>query len=130
MGGIVHFEIPAEDSERANNFYQGAFGWTLNYLPELDYTIALTTPSDEQTGMPNSPGVINGALMSRTPDLQTPVLTVDVEDIDAALAQIESAGGSVHKGKDAVPGMGWYAYFKDTEGNILGLWQLDNSAGK
>lgn len=130
MGGVVHFEIPAEDSERANNFYQGAFGWTLNPMPEMDYTIAMTTPSDEQTGMPKEPGAINGALFTRSPELQTPVLTVDVEDIDAALSQIESVGGSVHKGKDAVPGMGWYAYFKDTEGNILGLWQTDESAGK
>ena len=52
-----------------------------------------------------------------------------MEDVDAALAQVESAGGSVAQAKDAVPGMGWYAYFKDTEGNILGLWQTDSSAG-
>jgi predicted enzyme related to lactoylglutathione lyase len=61
--------------------------------------------------------------------LKTPIITVDVEDIEASLGQIESAGGSVVKGKDAVPGMGYYAYFKDTEGNILGLWQTDSSAG-
>ncbi|MEW1820069.1 VOC family protein [Arthrobacter sp. NPDC080031] len=129
MAGVVHFEIPADDKERANTFYQGAFGWTLNPMQEMDYTIAITTPSDPQTGMPSAPGAINGALFPRSEELKTPVITVDVEDIEASLGQIESAGGSVVKGKDAVPGMGYYAYFKDTEGNILGLWQTDSSAG-
>ncbi|WP_026554953.1 VOC family protein [Arthrobacter sp. 35W] len=123
MAAVVHFEIPADDQGRANNFYEGAFGWRLNAMPEMDYTIAITTPSDEQTGMPSAPGAINGALFPRTGELKTPIITVDVEDIDAALAQIESLGGTVVKPKDSVPGMGFYAYFKDTEGNILGLWE-------
>jgi predicted enzyme related to lactoylglutathione lyase len=125
----VHFEIPADDKERANTFYQSAFGWTLTPMQEMDYTIAITTPSDEQTGMPSAPGAINGALFPRTDNLKTPIITIDVEDVDAALAQVESAGGSVAQAKDAVPGMGYYAYFNDTEGNIMGLWQTDSSAG-
>jgi uncharacterized protein len=129
MAGVVHFEIPADDKERANAFYKGAFGWHLSPMQEMDYTIAITTPSDEQTGMPTAPGAINGALFPRTDDLRTPIITIDVEDIDAALAQVESAGGSVAQAKDAVPGMGYFAYFKDTEGNIMGLWQTDSSAG-
>jgi predicted enzyme related to lactoylglutathione lyase len=79
--------------------------------------------------MPTAPGAINGALFPRTDNLRTPIITIDVEDMDAALAQVESAGGSVAQAKDAVPGMGYYAYFKDTEGNIMGLWQTDSSAG-
>lgn len=129
MAGVVHFEIPTDDKERANTFYQSAFGWNLNPMQEMDYTIAITTPSDEQTGLPNAPGAINGALFPRTDNLRTPVLTIDVEDLDAALAQVESAGGSVAQAKDAVPGMGYFAYFKDTEGNLLGLWQTDSTAG-
>ena len=129
MAGVVHFEIPADDKERANAFYESAFGWNLSPMQEMDYTIAITTPSDEQTGMPSAPGAINGALFPRTDNLRTPIITIDVEDMDAALAQVESAGGSVAQAKDAVPGMGYYAYFKDTEGNIMGLWQTDSSAG-
>jgi predicted enzyme related to lactoylglutathione lyase len=125
----VHFEIPADDKERANGFYQSAFGWNLSPMQGMDYTIAITTPSDQQTGMPTAPGAINGALFPRTDNLRTPIITIDVEDMDAALAQVESAGGSVAQAKDAVPGMGYYAYFKDTEGNIMGLWQTDSSAG-
>ena len=129
MAGVVHFEIPADDKDRANTFYQSAFGWTLTPMQDMDYTIAITTPSDEQTGMPSAPGAINGALFPRTDSLKTPIITIDVEDVDAALAQVESAGGSVAQAKDAVPGMGYYAYFNDTEGNIMGLWQTDSSAG-
>ena len=129
MAGVVHFEIPADDNQRANTFYESAFGWTLTPMQEMDYTIAITTPSDEQTGMPSAPGAINGALFPRTENLKTPIITIDVEDVDAALRQIESAGGSVAQAKDAVPGMGYYAYFKDTEGNLMGLWQTDSSAG-
>jgi predicted enzyme related to lactoylglutathione lyase len=129
VAGVVHFEIPADDKERANGFYQSAFGWNLSPMQGMDYTIAITTPSDQQTGMPSAPGAINGALFPRTDNLRTPIITIDVEDMDAALAQVESAGGSVAQAKDAVPGMGYYAYFKDTEGNIMGLWQTDSSAG-
>lgn len=129
MAAVVHFEIPAEDKERANTFYQNTFGWNLAPMQGMDYTIAITTPSDEQTGMPSTPGAINGALFPRTDDLKTPIITIDVEDLDGALSQVESAGGSVVQGKDAVPGMGWYAYFRDTEGNIMGLWQTDSAAG-
>ncbi|MFP3675203.1 VOC family protein, partial [Bacillus sp. SIMBA_031] len=72
---------------------------------------------------------INGALFPRTDNLKTPILTIDVDDVDAALGQVETSGGSVVQGKETIPGMGYYAYFKDTEGNILGVWQSDESAG-
>ena len=85
MAAIVHFEIPTEDTERANNFYRTTFGWNLSPMQGMDYTIALTAPSDEQTGTPKEPGAINGALFPRTDALKTPVLTIDVDDIDAAL---------------------------------------------
>jgi predicted enzyme related to lactoylglutathione lyase len=123
MAGIVHFEIPADDQERARNFYKSAFDWQINPMPEMNYNIVITTPSDEKTGMPTQPGAINGGMMARAGELTTPVITVDVESIDTALAEIERLGGSVVKPKDAIPGMGFYAYFKDTEGNVLGLWE-------
>jgi predicted enzyme related to lactoylglutathione lyase len=123
MAGIVHFEIPADDQGRATEFYKAAFDWTINAMPQMDYNVVTTTPTDEKTGMPKTPGAINGGLFAREGELKTPIITVDVEDIDASLAQIESLGGAVVKPKDAIPGMGYYAYFKDTEGNVLGLWQ-------
>ncbi|MCA4132926.1 VOC family protein [Arthrobacter sp. M4] len=129
MGGIVHFEIPADDQERARGFYQQAFGWNINPIPEMDYSAVTTTPADEKTGAPLQPGAINGGMMARSGELTTPIITVDVEDINAALGAIGELGGSTVQERGAVPGMGYFAYFKDTEGNILGLWQTDPSAG-
>lgn len=128
MGGIVHFEIPTDDEERARSFYREAFGWRIDPMPELNYNVVVTTPMDENTGAPLEPGAINGGMMARDGQLTSPVITVDVEDIDSALGRIAELGGSTVKSKGAVPGMGYFAYFKDTEGNILGLWQTDPTA--
>ncbi len=120
-GGVVHFELPADDQNRAREFYSSVFGWDFQVMPEMEYSLAMTTPMDEQ-GRPAVSGSINGGLFRRG-DLTAPVVTVDVDDIDEALAQIAARGGAVHRGKMEVPGSGWNAYFTDTEGNIVGLWQ-------
>ena len=121
-GGVVHFEIPADDENRAREFYSSIFGWEFQVLPEMDYSLAMTTPLDEQ-GRPTVPGSINGGLFKRGEGLTAPVVTVDVDDIDAALERIAALGGSTLREKMQVGGMGWNAYFKDSEGNIVGLWQ-------
>ena len=123
MRKIVHFEIPADDEDRARTFYREAFGWQLQEMPELQYTIVMTTPVDQQTQLPTEPGAINGGLMKRSSDTPSPVLTVDVESIDDSLKQIEAGGGSTVKPRTEIPGMGAFAYFKDTEGNVMGLWE-------
>ena len=122
MSGVVHFEIPADDQGRAREFYGAAFDWRLDVLPELRYTNVVTTPVDEQTQQPVEPGAINGGMFERTSDLAHPIITVDVDDIDASLDRIASLGGSVVQAKTAIPGIGYYGYFRDTEGNVLGLW--------
>ncbi|MET9275709.1 VOC family protein [Kribbella sp. NPDC003557] len=121
-GRIVHFEVPYDDGERARVFYREAFGWNLMEMPELSYTMASTGPVDEQ-GMPAEPGFINGGMFQRTEDLTRPMLTIDVPDIDAAWKTIESLGGERVGEKLPVGDMGFAAYFKDPEGNTLGLWQ-------
>jgi uncharacterized protein len=123
MGKVVHFEIPADDDARAREFYGAVFGWQLQEMPELDYTIAMTTPVDQQTQIPLEPGAINGGLMRRTAETPVPVVTVDVESIDTSLKEIEAAGGSTVRERTEIPGMGAFAYFKDTEGNVVGLWE-------
>lgn len=127
-GGVVHFELPADDENRAREFYTSVFGWGFQVMPEMDYSLAMTTPMGDD-GRPAVAGSINGGLFRRS-DLTTPVVTVDVEDIDDALRQIVALGGSVHREKMEVPGMGWNAYFKDTEGNVVGLWQNVPDAGE
>jgi uncharacterized protein len=125
MRKVVHFEIPAEDVGRAKDFYGSVFGWQLNTMQMGDgeYTIVMTTPVDQQTQMPTEPGAINGGMMQRDERIPSPVITVDVEAIDDALKEIESRGGSTVTPRTAIPGMGAFAYFKDPEGNVLGLWE-------
>jgi predicted enzyme related to lactoylglutathione lyase len=121
-GGVVHFEIPADDVNRAQEFYQEAFGWSLNPIPEVNYTMVGTTPTNEQ-GMPTDPGAINGGMLKREPPVTSPVITIDVEDIDKVLEKIGTLGGSTVQPKQPVMDMGFAAYFKDSEGNLMGLWQ-------
>ena len=120
---VVHFEIPADDFERAQKFYTDAFGWQLQHMPELQYTMVMTTESDEQ-GMPKTPGSINGGMGKRqSPTSEHPTVTIGVEDIDKAFEAITAAGGSALGEKMPVADMGWAAYFNDSEGNVVGLWQ-------
>ncbi|EMY33833.1 glyoxalase/bleomycin resistance protein/dioxygenase [Arthrobacter crystallopoietes BAB-32] len=122
-GRVVHFEIPADHEERAREFYRSAFGWNITPMPEVKYNMVMTTPSDDQ-GMPKEPGSINGGLFRREGGQVTgPVVTIDVEDIDAALEKIRSLGGETVEAKMPVMDMGFAAYFRDTEGNVVGLWQ-------
>jgi predicted enzyme related to lactoylglutathione lyase len=125
MGKVVHFEIPADDVARAKEFYGAIFGWQLQDMASegMDYTILMTTPVDQQTQLPTEPGAINGGMMKRTAETPSPVITIDVDSIDDALKQVEAGGGSVMSPRSEIPGMGAFAYFKDTEGNVLGLWE-------
>ena len=89
----------------------------------MDYTLVETVPVDQKTQLPLEPGAINGGLMKRTAETPAPVLTVDVESIDISLKEIEAAGGSTVQPRTEIPGMGAFAYFKDSEGNVVGLWE-------
>ena len=119
---VVHFEIPADDVGRAQGFYRDAFGWEVNEMPEMSYTTLGTTPTGEN-GMPSEPGAINGGMFAREDDIATPVITIDVDDIDASLGTIEQLGGKTVRAREAVGDMGFAAYFTDSEGNLMGLWQ-------
>jgi len=127
MSKVVHFELPVDDLERAKEFYGSTIGWQLQTMPmgESDYTIVMTTPVDEKTQMPTEPGAINGGMMIRSATTSAPVITIAVEAIDDSLKQIEAAGGNVVQARTPIPGMGAFAYFEDTEGNVMGLWEND-----
>lgn len=127
-GRVVHFELPTDDAERAQAFYREAFDWTITPILELNYAIAGTTPSDEN-GMPTEPGAINGGMLPRQEPVTGPTITIEVDDIEHALARIEQLGGKVARGKFAVGSMGFAAYFSDSEGNLVGLWENAEPAG-
>jgi predicted enzyme related to lactoylglutathione lyase len=117
-GRVVHFEIPFEDGDRARSFYEGAFGWRMTPLPDMGYTLVMTGPTPEQ-GPPSEPGFINGD--DGRDSVRVAGRTVDVEDIDGALESIEKLGGTTVIAKQTVGDMGFTAYFKDPEGNLIGF---------
>jgi uncharacterized protein len=136
---IVHFEIPADNPERAAKFYRELFGWDIkrfegssegmDYRPEnFEYWMVNTVPTDAQ-GRPTEPGV-NGGLMRRMFPNQAPVNYVSVESVDDFVRKAERLGAKVLMGKSPVPGMGWFAQLTDTEGNVFAVWELDPSAGQ
>jgi hypothetical protein len=124
MDKVVHFEILADDVARAKEFYGSIFGWGLmDYdMGTGTYTIVQTVDVDESQ-MPKEPGAINGGMMQRSPAAPTPIITIEVDAIDEAAARIEEAGGSMVTPRTEVSNMGWFAYFKDSEGNTMGLWE-------
>lgn len=128
MNRPVHFEIHAGDPERAEQFYGALFGWKFRKMDmgPMPYWII-------QTGEEGTPG-IDGGMMPRQGELDGEaviawVCTVDVEDVDAKVVRVQELGGTMAVPKFAVPGMGWVAYCKDTEGNIFGMWEADEAAG-
>ncbi len=121
-GRVVHFEIPFDDGDRARTFYAEAFGWEIAELPEGHYAMAQTGPTDGN-GVPTGVGYIAGGMLKRESPADRPVITIDVEDIEEALQRIEELGGTVLIGRQHVGDRGWRAYFKDVEGNLMGLFQ-------
>jgi predicted enzyme related to lactoylglutathione lyase len=121
-GRVVHFEIPADDFARATEFYRSAFGWEISRAPGIDYAMLGTTPSGDD-GSPAEAGSINGGMLKRDADRKSPIVTIDVDDIEQALHKITELGGRTVTPKQEVLGMGYSAYFTDSEGNLMGLWQ-------
>ena len=123
-GEVGHFEIPADDPGRARRFYTDVFGWKMNEMSGMEYTMVSTGPVDEK-GMPRTPGYIGGGIGKRGGPLAHPVVTVIVDDIAEAEQRIEAHGGTILQRKRPVGdgSMGYTAYFKDSEGNVVGLYQ-------
>jgi predicted enzyme related to lactoylglutathione lyase len=127
----VHFEIQAEDPERAKKFYEDVFGWEISKWEggQMEYWMVMTAPKDS-----TEPG-INGGLLRRPAKAPAPeqgtnayVTTMQVDDYDACEKKILAAGGKVALPKFAMAGMAWQGYYLDTEGNTFGVHQADPNA--
>jgi predicted enzyme related to lactoylglutathione lyase len=114
----VHFEIPAENAERATKFFSNVFGWKFQSWGDSGYHLAST---GEGMG-------IDGAIVQRKDPMQSVTNSIDVDSIDTYVAKIEANGGTIVVPKMPVGDMGFLAYFKDTEGNIHGLWETTPKA--
>lgn len=123
MNKVVHFEIPSDNQDRAKQFYSSVFDWEVQEMPgEHPYTFAITSPVDENY-MYKESGAINGGIFKREAPITNPIITIEVPSIDEHVKKIEAAGGKLVVEKGEAPDMGYYAYFKDTEGNLMGLWE-------
>jgi predicted enzyme related to lactoylglutathione lyase len=126
-GRVVHFEIPYDDASRARNFYKETFGWQMQEMPGMEYTLVTSGPSGDQG--PTEPGFINGGMMMRQDGAATgPVVVVDVDSIDDALEKVHRLGGATLVPRTPVGDMGFSAYFRDPEGNVVGLWETARSS--
>jgi predicted enzyme related to lactoylglutathione lyase len=125
MPRVIHFEIHAEQPERAIEFYKGLFGWEFRkWDGPTPYWLIMTGP-DSQPG-------INGGLLPRRGVIDGQsviayVCTADVASVDEAVAKTTALGGSIALAKMPIPGVGWLAYGKDTEGNIFGVMESDKT---
>jgi uncharacterized protein len=120
-GRVVHFEVPYDDGDRARAFYSDVFGWAIQPVPEFEYNFVQTGPTDD--GMPTDSGYIGGGMFQRQDDIGRPVITIDVDDMTKALDMIAEHGGAAVGEPQHVGDMGIAAYFTDSEGNLMGLWQ-------
>jgi len=127
MPRVIHFEIHADEPERAIRFYSSVFGWEFLKFPNAitDYWVV-------KTGDTNQPG-IDGGLLKRDINFEGVgttafVCTIAVTDLDKYLMKVHTSGGQLARDKMAVAGVGWLAYCKDTEGNLFGMMQADGTA--
>ena len=120
MPRVTHFEVHADNPERAAAFYAKAFDWQISkWEGPQDYWL-VGTGTDAEAG-------IDGGLMKRSNGEHT-VVTINVPSFDEYRARIEAAGGRIVTPKMAVPGVGYMAYCVDTEGNTFGIMQTDPGA--
>lgn len=124
MNRITHFEFATTDLEKTAQFYRDAFGWEIKkWDGPVDYWLITT-------GDPNQPGLAGGGLMPSDETFTGTINTIQVDDIDAAIAKVQECGAEIIFPKDAIPGVGYQAYFRDPTGIIVGIHQTDPNAGK
>jgi len=124
-GEVSHFEIPAKKLERAKVFYSEVFGWKTDTMPMASggsYTSLITTEVGKDR-MPKRRGAINGGMPEMAAPLTGPVVTIEVDDIASTLKAVQTKGGKTVVKRTSMGEFGAYAYFKDTEGNLLGLYE-------
>ncbi len=139
MPTIVHFEIPADDVDRAKKFYSDLFGWKMERWPRSDDDDGKDSSSSSNNNMEywiisttddkGNKAAIGGGMMKRQGQHHQQITNfIDVNSVDEYSSKIEKLGGKVVVSKMAVPGMGYFAVCHDTENNSFGIWESNDSA--
>ena len=122
MGRVTHFEIHADDPERASLFYSSVFGWKITkWEGAWDYWLV-----DTGEGIPGIDGGIVPRRGERPPDdnaCSAFVCTISVDSLDHTMAAVEANGGKIVVPKVEIPNVGWLAYGHDTEANVFGMME-------
>lgn len=118
MPTVVHFEIPADDIDRAKKFYSDLFNWGIISVPGMKYWLVTTSGGK----------AIGGGMMKRQRPEQTITNYIDVASVSNYSEKVQKLGGKIVIPKTAVPGMGYFAVCLDTEDNPFGLWEDDINA--
>lgn len=127
MSRVVHFEIHAAEPIKLIEFYSKLFGWNFQQWGQMDYWMINTGPD-------NKPGINGGLVLRRGPSpvegqaVNSFVCTIEIDSVDEILKQGVALGGTIAVPKMPIPTVGWLAYLKDTDGNILGVMQRDPQA--
>ena len=122
MVSKVHLEIPADDMERVSKFYAGVMGWTTKKVPGMDYTMVYTGPERKTSE------VTAGVMPRRGAEHRHITAYLGVDSVDERVAKVKDLGGKILMQKTAIPGYGWFAICRDTEGNRFALWEEDKAA--
>jgi len=125
MFSVVHFEIPADNIERAQKFYRELFGWKIEKFhgpTPMDYW-GITTSTEE-----GEMGLLNGGMMKRQAPEQQITMYINVPSVDVYADKVAQLGGKVCFPKMAVPGMGYFAVCLDPENNGFGIWECNANA--
>ncbi len=125
MDRVCHFEVPYSDKQRMETFYSKVFGWQFMPVPgDVPYTFVITTEVDDNF-MPKNAGGVNGGTYPRGEGggSKSPVVVIEVASCSERAQQAVEAGGTIVIGPHEIGGMGIYAQVKDSEDNIIGLWQ-------
>ena len=124
-GEVGHFEIPAKDFKRAKAFYSQVFGWKISdsTMASGETYTSLQTTEVDSANRPKSPGAINGGLVKLKEPNTAPVITIVADDINETLRLAEKNGGKTITKRTEMGQYGAYAYFRDPEGNVMGLYE-------
>ncbi len=123
---VSHFEIPAHNIERAADFYREVFAWRVE--PQTwgeGLYCQVRTPDPEEPSSSAVRGAIQGGLVpAQELGSDQPLLVIHLSGtgLRAVLEKVTAAGGQVVATPRQVGEAGEFARFRDTEGNLLGLW--------
>lgn len=116
----IHFDLSADNPERAAGFYKSVFGWKVEkWQGPSDYWL-MTTGNEKEPG-------ITGGVAARIKPNDTTAVVFDVPSVDEYLEKVKLSGGQVREEKQVIPGVGYLVMCRDTEGNTFGIMQIDQS---